>query len=278
LDVVAEEKKNKAFRREVRIWIQLLGMVMVIALSLYVFFSQPTIPSQEVMYSLIKNSFNSTIDSDFIFVRQATSNTIPSTIILNETIKGEDVVSFPRDNKTYLYYFGVDACPACASETYVLWSYLKGEFPASHVFASVAQYGIPALPVFNLTSQQMKIRMLEVPLQQLASQSIRSKLVYDWMINNTNIEQKYLFSMSGYFPAVFVVKTIGEKTFVCNAYLGIGIQEYNSNNTKNLTAYSNDVAKLGLEKSDLSLPVPKSMNANLNQLNVCIKATNEWSG
>ena len=265
--------------------------MVIIVTGIYTFLSQPPVPQPQNVYEYMQNNFNATI-SPYIGTTNITvynsiiqlagnpaKNLSPVTVYLGNVSK---------DNKTYIYFFGVEASGQSAVETYVLWSYLTSHnlghtnFPAYDGSFVSSQASIPIIPktelIDNVASSNPVLNELMIPLtyQQAASQSnaTNTQFMGSYLANIT-VPEAYLFAFfgKGNFPQVDVVRTIGNRTMVCNGFSPFQFIQYNATSSTRFLGENMQAQTFGS-----LLPTTISMNANLNTLSSCVKTVEKWNG
>ena len=268
-----EEQTKKKFRNT--ILFPLLPMVVIIAIAIFFAMSQPSVPSVQTIYNFITSNFNNTLNSSL----QTNYNIQNSTFHLVGAGRNNTTVSsFPNDNKTYLYYFGAQFCPFCAAESYVLWSYLSQNkpFPVLDQNFYQAELNIPAIPLSYIMSNDTNSNVVligdEVAIsayQQSTenNQTLRNQLL-GW-VGNMTPQQKYLFYRGIKCPQVYVVRTENNHTAICSAYVGILFIDYNDSNIPKLNTKAYNFRGINLNNV---IPLPETINLNLNTLYSCVQA------
>lgn len=284
-NAIPEEPKPKKSLLRKNWSLLLFGvMVAIIVVGIATYVTQPAQPQPKNIYAYMQNNFNSTL---------ATYQGLTNITTINSTIQllgnparnlSNETVIFPQSNRTTIYFFGVEASAQSAVETYVLWNYLtKHTFPSYSSTQTVSQASVPMIPeqvlLGNITSSNPVLTELMVPLtyQQWATQSnLTSDTFIDhWLAYNLSIPEAYLFAdiNKGSMPSIDVVKTIGNKTIVCNGFSPFSFVLYNATSSTKFLGLNT----AGQDFGEL-LPTPSSINVNLNVLSSCVEAVNRWSG
>ena len=239
-----EEQKidKKAVLKKIKYPAIILGVLGAILLVFSVISIQPlvSLPSPEETYNFIINNYNPNIIN---------ASLQPQIITVNSTIPIKNYTTVVFNNGTYLYYFGAEFCPFCASLSYVTYSALHNNTlpPYSNDFY-IAEGNIPAIPI-NEIQQNAQLSgvdgmyfyenpMNTTELQDMPQYEI-ANLTQNW-IASLPTQAQFLFGLGAYrYPNLFIVKTSGNTTKICNAYSGIQLYQYNQTNAPQLSKYFN---------------------------------------
>lgn len=283
------ETKKQSFIRK-NYGLMAIGIVMAVILisAIVTFVTQPPVPSASNVYSYMQNNFNSTISNYTGEVNVTVYNStiyLPGNPLQNLSAVTVHLNNITADNKTYIFFFGVEASGQSAVETYVLWSYLtKTPFPSSYNGSFVSSQG--SIPILTQSLLLNKIAvsnpvfsefMIPLTYQQTASQSntTNTNFMGKWLAYNVSVPQAYIFAYKGkgQFPQVDVARTVGNKTIVCNGFSPINFIVYNTTSSTKFLGENMAGQTFGS-----LLPTTISMNADLNTLNSCVKVVSAWKG
>jgi len=285
---VIEEKKKSFIRKNYGLIAICAVMALVIISGIVTYITQPAMPVASNVYLYMQNNFNGTLSNYTGETNITVYNSIidlPGNPIQNLSAVTVHLSNITQDNKTYIFFYGVEASGQSAVETYILWSYLtRTPFPSSYNGSFVSSQGsIPILPqsllLNKIASSNPMFSEFMIPLtyRQAASQSNTSntKFMGNWLAYNLTVPQAYLFAYQGKgnFPQVDVARTIGNKTIVCNGFSPIDFIIYNATSSTKFLGEN----MLGQSLGSL-LPTTVSMNANLNTLSSCVKVVEQWKG
>lgn len=276
------EKAQQSFARKNWLFLAVFAvMIAIIVVGIYTVLTLPPVPKPQNIYLYMQNNFNSSYSQ---YAGESNITVYNSVIVLppyNGNIVEVHLANLTEGNNTAIYFFGIQASGQSAVETYVLWNYLtKQAFPAYGNNFTISQASIPILPLPAFASaSNPEFEELMVPLSYdqaaTGSNTSNNNFVQKWLAYNLTVPTAWLFSYpgAGKFPQVDVVKTMGNKTMVCEAFVGFDFILYNATSS---TKFLNENMQ-GQTFGSL-LPSTASMNSNLNLLNNCVKETERWQG
>ncbi|MEM0174210.1 MAG: hypothetical protein QXI16_06875 [Sulfolobaceae archaeon] len=237
--------------------------------------------SPQAVQKFLYQNFNSTQESLNL---TSTIAVIPN----NFTLNGQTY--YFNDTTPTIYYLGADFCPYCASLGYDIYYNLNQKLPPSYQTAPndymLAEGNIPALlpqiewglpinnnemagEVDNATFYGWEMPISTTQLAQAISSGNETAIRATELsvISNMTPQAQYLFSAQQFnFPQLYVVKTIGNSTEVCNSYAGILLYQYNATDATNFASYNMTGIPLGT-----ILIQPAAENYNYNLFANCLK-------
>lgn len=268
--VQGKREKLSPMIKFVGIAVVLFGIIVVGIIS---FLTQPSQAQPIAVYQYMTANYNSSIA--FFDPSVLTSTEVNTTLVLPANLSANQssmTILFPKDNLTHIYFFGADYCAECQVESYVLWQYLTNEsFPAYNSNFTVAQFNVPGLPLSNLSKGNIRFRNINTPFSMAQASSYgsnaRNQLI-SYMQSHFNNTEKFLFSLNGVFPGLYVVRSLPDnKTVICSAYDNMTMLTYNASSSKGA------FAKYDLKNQTLGTILPSMMdvNNNLNTLASCVE-------
>lgn len=287
-----EEQKqnaNGSFLKKNKIFVGVMAvMAIIIVAAIVTFITQPPIPSASSVYEYMQNNFNSSLAAyQGVANISVYNNTIylPGNPIDNISAEKVNLRNISSSDKTYIFFFGLQASGQSAVETYVLWNYLTKQpnFPPYSTSFISAQGSTPIIPEQyiseNISSSNPVFVEKMVPLsyQQAVSQSNSSNtdFVAKWLAYNLTLPEAYVFAVfgKGNFPQVDVVRTLGNKTIICNGFSAFTFILYNETSSTRFLGINTEGQTFGT-----LLATPASINQNLNTLNLCVEKVERWNG
>ena len=236
-------------------------------------------PSTQGAYNFIVQNYNSTLTTKNL--------TSTSSITVDNNFTLNNQTYYFNDNTTTIYYLGADFCPYCAMEGFNIYAYLHNTttFPAyNSQNYMIAEDGVPAIMpslewgipnnngIISGTANGVNIQGWEVPITTSQLQTENASLLKQAELNTISSmppEAQYLFSLQGYrFPQVYVVKTIGNQTTICNAYGGVIFYQVNATDINTFKEIYN------MNNVPLATVIPDmgSMNYNYNLIGQCVNS------
>jgi len=232
---------KKAVLKKIKYPAIIVGVLGVILLVFSIISIQPLVssPSPNTIYNFISSNYNP---------NAVNASLQPQIITINSTIPIKNYTTVVFNNGTYLYEFGAEFCPYCASLSYVVYSATHNNtLPAYNSNYYIAEGNIPAIPVNEIQQNAQLSGVDGIYLYEDPTNTTQLSDLPQYEI--ANITQKweaslptqaqFLFGISPRFPSLLIVKTTGTTTKVCNAYTGIQLYQYNQTNAPQLSQYFN---------------------------------------